>query len=901
MKRIGLSLVLLLSEFGTGYAIPQNDTIKTKLLKIPEVVVIGYGNNKELDQNVGSIATVEQERMKNSPVSNTLDALAGKVSGLQVVTSSGAPNTISQVRLRGVGSINASNEPLFVIDGVPMESRFSLTFNPNDIEDISVLKDASATSIYGSRGANGVILITTKQGGYNTKPTFTFSGGYTLSSPIKPRLTAMTTQQHTDFMVEAGIIPNEYANELRALGNYDWQDLIFDNTAPTYQANLSVNGGSENTTYYMSASYFDTEGVTVGSDMDKFTIRTSINSQINSWLKTGGNLAAGHYKANNILSNVDDGLFFTDPVIGSMMIPSYQTPNDENGNPLLLLPYTNYYPSPLTMSDMFPREERELNVNGNIYVELTPIKNLTLRSSLGGNWNDYTEMNATSPLYPHSGGEGDIKEDLLEYYSWVFTNTAEYNFSLDKNRFGVLVGYESIYNNLQGRELKTTGITNDNFVNIGGGLQSAVPVYKESVSAFNSLFARVNYSYDDRYYIDLSLRNDASSRFSQANRNALFYSVGAMWKIKNEEFLSSVSFLDDLNLRASYGTSGNAGIGDYEQYAMLSKVMYGGATGWRLDTPGNENLKWETQQLLNIGVEAEFLNRYRIGMEFYNRITDDMLLNLPISGTTGFTSQMKNAGSMLNRGIDLMVSADLYRNSDWLISLNANFNYNHNEILGLFEGNDIYPDGEANILKVGSPYGTYYMQEWLGVDAATGKGMYNNGQGGVTYSAQTAPPVAIDKSWIAPYSGGIGLQVSWKKLSLIADATYAFDRYLWNRNIFFTENLMFASPVANQSTGILDYWKAEGDNTRYPSLDWQMSEGGMSYISSHCLENASYLRMKNIQISYDLAKFVKVWVSGRNLFTITKFRGFDPELDSYVATDDYPNSRQIMFGAEFTF
>ncbi len=872
------------------------DTINLK-----EVVVMGYGSGRDIDKSVGSTATVNSNKVKNRPTSNFLDALSGQVAGLSVITSSGAPNSLSSIRLRGYGSVNASNEPLFVIDGVPVDSRFALTFNPNDIESVVILKDASATSIYGSRGANGVICITTKQGSYYTRPSVSFSAGLSFASPVKPRLTPMTTEEHVGFMVDAGVIANASAETLLSLGNYDWQDLIYDNSAPTYQSSLSVSGGSNNSKYHFSTSYYDAQGVTAGSDMNKFTFRTGLSSDIREWATIGMNIALGHYKANNILSEVTDGLWFTDPIIGSIMIPSYQNPNDDEGNPLLLLPHTNYYPSPLTMPEMFPREERKLNVNGNIYLELTPIKNLLIRTMLGGNGYSYKQMNATSPLYPHAGGEGEITENISEYYSWVVTNSVEYDFNVDKHNFIVLLGHESIYNSLQSRELKTTGVTNDNFINIGAGLSSAVPVYNENISTFNSVFARIDYNFNDKYFLNLSLRNDASSRFSEANRNALFYSIGGMWRVAEEAFISDVEWVNSLNIRASYGTSGNAGIGDYEQYAMLSNVLYGDDSGWRLSSSGNSNLRWETHHLLNIGIEAKIFKKYHIGIEYYNRITKDMLLDTPISGTTGFTSQMKNAGSMLNRGVDIYIKAELYKNSDWSVNLTANLNCNKNIILELSNGSESYPEGESNILHVGAPYGTYYMQEWLGVDAATGNGMYNDGAGGVAYSALNAPPVMINKTWIAPYTGGLSLEVKYKKITFVTDATFSQGRYLWNRNRFFTENIMFASPSANQSTGILDYWKQEGDRATYPSLDWQKSDGGMQYLSSHTLEDASYFRLKNIQLAYDLSSSAKIWISGRNILTATKFKGFDPELDSSVATDNYPNSRQFTLGVELTF
>ncbi len=892
MKKL-LLLALLVGAFTSSYG--QNEK---RDVAIEEVVIVGYGESVELEESLSSVARLGSESFDNPATANFFDAIAGKLAGLSVITSSGAPN-----RLRGVGSINATSEPLIVIDGISVDSRIALMLNVNDIESVTVLKDATASSIYGARGANGVIFISTKRGSYNSKPQVTFSSSYSLSSPVKSKLSPMSTQQHTTFLEDLQMIDNATAENMRQLGDYDWQSLLFNRAAPTYQANLSVSGGSDSSRYYFSTSYFDSEGVTVGSEMDRFTFRLGVDSKISSSLKAGASVALGYYDAANTLGFASDTRYewFVNPVIGSIMIPSYQNPYDDNGEPLLLLPHTNNYPSPLMMDEMFPRSESELNISGSLFLEYKPLDNLTVRSQFGGNGYLFTTLNGVSPLYPHTGGQGELIETTDLFYTLTFTNSAEYNYSANLSDFGFLLGYESIYDNLSTTQLSAYGITDARYMNIGAGALSDVTNYNKSVSVFSSLFTRLNYNYNKRYFAELSLRRDASSRFGEDNRNALFYSVGAMWRIKSEEFMQSIYYINNLDLRASYGTSGNASIGNYQQYATMSNVGYGGSNGWRLTSPGNSSLGWEHQSAVNLSLSGCLFDKVNFVFEYYNRTTSDMLLDMPVSITTGFTSQLRNVGSMRNSGVDVSLGIEIFNNRDWSISLATNFNYNNNTILELYNNETSILAGDVNILSVGHSFGTYYMKEWLGVNPESGEGQYNDGEGGVA-TTTNVPPVLIDKSWIAPYSGGLTVNVAYKKFSLIVDGVYALDRYLWNRNLFFTENIIFLNPVTNQSSGFLDYWKEPGDNSRYPSLEWQFAEAGMGgYNSSHTLENASYFRLKNLEIGYTVNSSIRLWASARNLFTISPFRGFDSELDSYIATDDYPNSRQFTLGIELKF
>lgn len=919
-----------------------NVTLSASATDIDDVVVIGYGTGKKISSTVGTVSQVKADKIETRPSNNVVDALQGQVAGLQIMTGSGELDQTSSIRLHGYGSINAGNEPLVLLDGAPITTGTLLAMNQNDIASISVLKDASATSIYGSRAANGVIYVTSKKGSRSDDCVVTLRTQYSMSSPTNPKIKAMSSEQLLDHLTNVNIayaaldgenIPYDdmradlvdyYGIEVgadgRPLVNTNWFDEIMRKNAPLIQTDLSVSGGSRKTSYYVSANYSDQEGILPGSDMTRYTFRSNIETQAHDWVKLGMSLGVGYHKSSNSFSVASmDMNWFTNPVNAISLVPAWQPAYDENGDVLGMLEWAGDYASPLKMHEWWPIKKNRIQLNGNLFVELTPVKGLTVRSSVAANGFDYRNRSTSSPDYKYSGGTGSATETFQRNYDWTLTNTAEYKFDIARNHgITLLVGQESIYGNTESYRVRMKGISDSRFLylNHGTGL-SSTPTYKTEEYTFNSVFGRLEYNFADKYFVDLSLRNDASSRFGSKNRNAMFYSAGAMWNVKKESFLKDVTAVSALSLKVNYGTSGNSGIGNYDQYATLAAKVYGSNSGWVLDGAGNPELAWEKQSLLTAGFNVGLLNKLNLEVSYYERKTTDMLLDTPITGTSGFTTIMKNVGSMRNNGVDITLGWDIFRNRDWAVNFHATYNYNHSRVTSLYNDQTqcpAYDEAETEFFMVGEAAPTYVMVKYLGVDTETGEPMFQlNEQGGVTNDFNEAEMLNLHKSWLAPHTGGFGFNVAWKGLSLAADFSWVQGNWMFNNTRLFSESVYFAGDgTLGQTTGALDYWKKPGDKAFYPSLEYQADNGyDWAYYSDALIEDGSFLRLKNLQLSYSLPSKilrptkclsgVKVWVGARNLLTFTKYTGLDPEVDGTYSLDNYPNSRQVTFGLELKF
>lgn len=894
---------------------PLHVVMKASSMALEEVVVVGYGTAKKVGTVVGSISTVSAEKIASKPVSNTMDALQGQVAGLQVYNSSGDPGDKSMrpsSYLRGIGSLTAGNEPLYVLDGTPVSSDVMYMMNPNDFASVTVLKDASATSIYGSRAANGVIYLTTKRGKSGDKAVVTVSANYGVSSLARNVGSPMNSNELLGYQLKNGIIDQSRYDELLKSGvNTNWQDYFFNNSAPTYQMNASVQGGGNKTLYYVSGSYYNQEGITPRSNYERYTFRSNIESQATDWLRFGANVSASYddtqisaftYQGSNSLSG---GIF------GTMLFQPYYTPYDKEGNKLDFINGVNRY-SPYFLSDKQPGGSNQAQLNGSAFVQLTPIKGLTIRSQFGIEAYDLRYTSKILPSHPQYDGIGQTTQRFDRNAQLTITNTAEYKFDINEDhQFTVLVGQEGIDDNFQRYTSKTTGQSDDRLTMLQAGTTASLMTgddYNRLYSyAYLSFFGRIDYSYKNKYFADFSVRNDASSRFGKDNRNATFLSGGLMWNLKSEDFLQDVDYLTALKLKGSVGSTGNSSIGNYEHLALVGTNQYNAQGGWKVASPGNNSLGWETQILSNIGVEASFWDRYRIELTYYNRKTKDMLMEVPIPYTSGFETITQNVGAMTNSGMELSFSVDIIQTKDMLLQFNMNYSYNKNKITKLFYGYDEWPmPSYLTMYKVGEPL-QFYMAEYAGVDPADGAPMwYIPGTDGETTKEFNEEELsqATGKTQYAPHNGGFGLNFSWKGLSLGADFAWVLGKHMVNNDRYFSVN-----PAAfagwNQSTEVLNEWSQPGDITDIPAF------GNVMQFDTHLLENASFLRLKNLAIGYQLPKSIlaptkviknfKVTASARNLFTVTKYKGADPEIDSNLTYGAFPNTKQFMIGAEITF
>lgn len=905
---------------------------------VDEVVVMGYGSAKKLGSVTGSVATINADKIQNIPTANFTDALQGQIAGLSVLSSSGEPTASASIRMRGVNSISAGVTPLFILDGSPITYDVFNALNPADIASVTVLKDASSTAIYGSRAANGVIVLTSKKGKMGEKPTVRVGAMFGVSNMINSGAKMMNAQQYMKFqeLLDPSIKNNpnwiQHKNIVTANGiNTDWTDYVYRDNAPTYQLNASVNGGSENTNYYLSLNHFSKEGIEPQSGVERTSLRFNEDIRISDMFKVGFDVNLSYNKSEtNPEQNASDGIYTTNPTVFARLARPDDSPNyytvDANGKATFgeradYLHYSKLF-NPYYLADNRERASRTIHLDANIYEQITPIKGLVLRASQALSSYDDKYSSLTKPVKSYVSPMGDLvdmfgdgssasrTESTSRYYQLTATNTAEYIFDINKKHmFTVLLGQEAIISKSEGFSAYRAGLSDPDLTLITNATEE--PVVSQSVveTVFNSFFGEASYNYSDKYFFSASLRRDGSSKFSKDNRWSTFWSIGGRWNMMKENFMENFKpWLNQLDLKASYGTTGNSSIGDYAYFGLVSGqgVQYNGENGLILSQSSVKDLTWETVAQANIGFEARVFDRFTLGFEYYHKKTSDMLLSIPYSYTTGFSSGAGNIGAMVNKGIDINVDVDIINKPDMYWGIKANVNYNKNEITELFNGLDEYVISNSGLkLQVGKPFGEFYLVERSHIDSRDGKQVWYDADGNLTktYDA-TNNSVFTGKQRFAPWTGGFGTTFQWKGLSVSADFTWALGKYAMNNDRYFYENAAMGGTY-NQSEDMLNMWTTPGQITDIPAATEQMQ------MDDHLLENASFCRLKKLTIGYDLPKawlskilFVKginVYATGRNLLTFTEYTGFDPEPDSNVIQFNYPNTREYIIGCEITF
>lgn len=893
-----------------------------------ELVVTGYGSAKKLGSLVGSVVTVDNKKMEKAVTPNFTDALAGQVSGLSVLTSSGDPSKSASIRLRGINSINSSSTPLFILDGAPISSTMFNTLNPSDIQNITVLKDAASTAIYGSRAANGVIVITSKKGKLNEKANLVVKGQYGFSTPVSDGLQMMNSQQYIQFRDMIGQPVSQSVKDL--VNNYgistNWRDEVLSNNAPTYTVDAALTGGSENINYYLSFNHHSQEGLIEQSKMHREALRANVEARLNRWFKAGvqANLGTNSYQQNNEAEASD--LYTSNPMIFSRLALPYDAAKyysfDENGNIVWgnradVLKYSGLqHPSFVNENRSYKKNNLTLMLNA--FEQLNPIEGLTIRAQQAMDGYDYTTDNRYIPYEAFTtpmgtsvpASEGYVSNSFQRYASYTFTHTIEYRKKVKGHNFSALLGQESIFSRSRSFGVFTEGQTDPRQLRLTDGTSIAIGNLSDSRAeeSFNSFFATFAYDFDGKYFLDASYRADGSSKFAPGHRWGHFYSVGGMWDLKKENFLKDVDWLDVLQARATYGLVGNStGAGSYDYYGLFGTgSMYNGQSSMGISNPSNSTLTWEKVGSFNAGVSFGFLDRVVLNVDAYRRKTTDMLMSIPFSYTTGFGGGMGNIGAMVNKGFDADVNVKILKSNDFDWSLKANVNYNKNEITELFAGRDEYIIANTGLkLEVGKPYGEFYYVEYAGVDPRDGKPMWYDKDGNLTkvYNEERDSKFT-GKQRYAPWSGGFGTSFSWKGLSITADFAWQAGKYMINNDNYFLKNANQGTSF-NQSVDMLNIWTKPGDITDIPKYGEQVQ------FDTHLLEDASFLRMKNLIVQYSFPEKwmkatkgiqnAKVFFVGRNLFTATKFSGYDPEPDINLVKFNYPNTRQFVFGMELTF
>ena len=887
--------------------VTYNLSMESESESIDDVVVIAYGVRKK-GTVAGSVSSVKTEKIEKTPTAAFDQALQGQVAGLSVLSNTGEPSASTVMTIRGTNSINSGTAPLYILDGVPISSSDFNTINPADIESLSVLKDASSTSIYGARAANGVIVITTKRGRMAERPRIEYRMQMGISQVASGKWDLMNTAERIAYEKEIGMTEGQNYNALSKI-DVNWMEEVFNSSALLQSHEISVSGADEKSNYYISGGYYNQDGTAVGSMFERFSFRSNFDRKAASWLKVGSNTMLNFQN----IKQADEGAYtLVTPISAARFMMPYWDPYRANGELASIADgsWKGNGQNPLEWLENNPVSYKKYKLLTTVYAEATPIEGLTLRSQLGVDYSHTTGFGVSYPSYAPNQGQGSASRSSTDSYTLTNTNTANYQFRLDEDHsFNFLLGHEGVVSHSEAFSLMTKGQNNDRLTNISTGTRATSwSDTTDSDYGFLSFFHRGEYNYSNKYFVEYAARLDGSSRFGADRRWAAFWSVGFMWDLRNEDFMDSASsWLTNAQISLSTGTSGNSSIPNYEHMALVGGGLdYVGNAGVGLAQPGNEDLGWEKPWTSNFAIHAGFWNRLNVDAEFYYKRTSDMLMQVPLPySTSGYGFYWDNVGTMVNVGAELSLNASLISTEKFQWSVNANVSYNHNEITELYNGVTEYELSNTNTkLVVGHPLGEFYINRYAGVNPANGDALWYDKNGELTTELKDDDKVLIGKSYYAPWQGGFGTAVSWKGLSLSAQFSWVADRWMINNDRYFDESNGRFAPY-NQSRRLLNRWKQPGDVTDIPR------HGVYTEFDSRLLEDASFMRLKNLMLSYNLPSDVikksrvfsglRIYAQAQNLFTFSKFSGLDPEGTSNIYAAQYPMSRQFTFGLDLTF
>jgi TonB-linked SusC/RagA family outer membrane protein len=891
---------------------------------LDEVLVVGYGTTKR-EAKTGSIATVEAGQIADIPASSLDKMLAGKMAGVQITSASGQPGSNSQIRIRGISSINAGNEPLYVVDGIPVmtgdQSYFTNTsnaiamINPNDIESITVLKDAASASVYGSRAANGVILVTTKSG-KEGKSRIGVRAKYGVSQFANDNdYGVMTGKELLGYqrqaIINAGMNPDDPSGvyyrpmELLTRQQTNWMDH-FTRLGKMQEYEINLSGGSQRTKYYSSISYHDNEGVFYGVDFQKMQARINADHELNNQWKTGVRINAGYMYGEDVPMQ---DLYYTNPAFAGITILPWTPAYNEDGSHNTLIP-ENSNNNPRATAIYDEQWEKQYRFNGSFYLEYKPIKGLTLKTTNAAELN-FTEGRRYWSLEASNDAAGYpvLQTSTMKYQYLTTSNTATYEGLWDKHNYRLLLGQEASHRYSNEFYHSSQNLNPDIPHHISGNSTNDV-AYGEGTETLMSFFGILDYSYDSRYYLQASARYDASSKFGKNNQWGLFWSVGLSWNAHNEAFLKDVDWIQMLKVRASYGINGNNNIANYKQYGLYSSTVYNGITGMIPSSPANDDLSWEKNKSWNAGIDFTFFKKLSGSIDFYTRTTDDMLLYKNLSGTSGFGSALQNIGSMRNTGIELQMDYKVIENKDWLWEVGFNIAHNKSKILEL-AGDEMMSYSNDSRIKhiVGEQMFTFYLKDYYGVNPVNGEALWVTEDGSLSNDYNQA-------AWIKAgspepkYTGGINTSLTWKDLTLSI-----VGEFKGGNKVFIVENRYLQSDgnqmSMNQAKSLLNYWQKPGDTGCNPKPVAGNSSNSYSYSSDRFIEDGDYFRIKDITLSYNVPSkwlsragigSLKVYGSALNLFTFHDVNFWDPErgVDG-MGYGVYPQTKTFVIGLDLSF
>ena len=900
---------------------------------LEEVVVVGYGTQKK-ESLTGAMANIKGEKLKDITSATVENMLNGKVSGVYVAPGSGRPGSTGAIIIRGQTSINGATAPLWVVDGVIVGNSAG-DLNPDDIETMTVLKDAASTAIYGSEGANGVVVVTTKQAKHE-KMSISLSAKAGLSTLNRGNLEMMDGAEFYDYYksfqnVESVNFPR-WNEDLRN-SNFDWFKLA-KKTGSTQDYNLTLNGGSQNIQSMFTLGYFKEEGAVKGYDMNRYSTRIKVVYKPYEWLTIKPNISGS--RTNDKDKQYSVGAMYS-------MMP-WDSPYDEEGN---LVP--NYYSgwvnskatnylNDLAAGDYSTSTTYDLSGGLDFDIQITPW--LTFSSV-----NNYSYYNSqTHGYYDPKSSSGEGVNGRTTEYNYVstrrYTNQLlRFKKSWGKHNVNALLAYE--FNDY---EMKYTDVYATGFIS---GFEDFMTAAKPEMAtgyrtawAKQSYFTQWRYDYDSRYYGELSLRRDGRSNFGSNNRYGNFFSVSGAWNINNESWFKA-DWVDQLKLRAAFGSVGNVPTSLYPSYSLYSVgATYNENPGALISQIGNKDLTWEKTYTTGVGVDASFWqNRLHATLDYYIKNTSNILYQVPVTGLVGVTSIWKNIGKMRNTGIEFTVGGDIIRTKDLTWNVTANISHNSNELRDLYKQRDangnyvvkpvLISDGTSiagtaqRILEIGEPVDTYYMKEWAGVNPEDGKPQWYmddaNGNKVVTDSYSKASYYKCGKASPDVY-GSFSTSLFYKNFDLQANFGYSLGGqiYSYYRQEFDSDGAYAGDRNQMKLQKGWSRWEKPGDIATHPRAMYNNQDKG-NLASSRYLESSDYLKLRSLTLGYnfDLKKYgiqtLRLSVSGENLFTITDYSGVDPELPAGTndkgvlsvtntgGTSVYPAVRKFMLGVNLTF
>lgn len=895
---------------------------------LDDVVVVGYQTIRK-EAKTGSIATVKGDDLASIPETSVDKMLSGKMAGVSVSSTNGQPGSAATIRVRGTSSIGAGSDPLYVVDGIPVESGNTgalsnsmnaiAMINASDIASVTVLKDAAAASIYGSRAANGVILITTKSGEAG-KSKVTARARYGVTTLANDNDFGMANlqeyiQYQRDARINAGYDVDNPASEyyfplsLAAKGGTNWmKELTRNGSLQEYE--LIASGGTGKTTYYTSLSYNKTEGIVPTVGFEKMQVRANLDTELNKWLKVGTRINAGYMKVSDVQNSLlgDSGLAPSNPFYSGMALAPTMPAYNEDGSYNFDLPFV-FNINPLAAIKGSDKYDKQYKFNGTAYLEWKPIKQLTFRTNNSVEY-AYTNSRQFSPSFINKTSFGaSLNTADVQYRLLTTSNTVTYDDLFnDVHSLNIMLGQEAnTYEYSHNQAISYHVNEQRPYHSVGVSVEDQTAHDGLTQTAMVSFFGVAEYSYDGRYYIKGSLRTDGSSKFGPDRRWGTFWAASASWNIHNEAFMQDIkNVLNVLKLRYSYGVNGNDNIAAYAHYGLYSDIVYNGITGQLPSQLQNRKLTWETNKTHNIGVDFRLFDRLSGSIDWYTRRTEDMLIASPLPYTTGFSSQAQNVGQIRNSGIEVQLDADIFNTNDFKWTAGVNFSANRSKVLELAPGQDFI--GTSLRYVVGEQLYTYWLYDYAGVNPQNGNALWRNEEGLLTENSQEARRInagSPEPLW----TGGFNTELSWKGLSLgiQLEARYGNKVLNQDRSLFESDGYYGDQNIWK---GALNYWKQPGDMNVLPKPVYNNSSNSMQ-TSTRYLEDGSYLRIKDITLAYNLpSKWtkkalmsgVRIYASALNLYTFHNMNYWDPEHGTTGATViSYPMTRSMIVGVDITF